>query len=116
MSRGIRQWCRSCLVCYARRSAPTRAHHVFQQDPVIEPLQLVVVDILGPLEPTTDRGNKYVLVIVDYLTKWSEAYPLLNQTTEAIAQRIVDEFICRFGIPEQIHSDQSRHFESELFA
>jgi transposase InsO family protein len=73
------------------------------------------VDILGPLELATERNNKYILVVVDYLTKWSEAYAMPNQTAETVSSKIVDEFVCRFGIPEQLHSDQGRQFESELF-
>ena len=71
---------------------------------------------MGPLQPATTRGNFYVLVILDYLTKWSEAYAIPDQTTEVLATKIVEEFICRFGIPEQLHSDQGRQFESTQFS
>ena len=115
MSGDVRQWCRTCDVCNGRRPAPTRPHHALQQDPVSEPLQRVAVDILGPLDPVTTKGNRYVLVVVDYLTKWGEAYAIPNQTAETVARVIVDEFVCRYGMPEQLHSDQGRQFESELF-
>jgi hypothetical protein len=115
MAKDVRLWCRSCVICCARRSAPSHPHHALQQDPVSEPLQRIAVDILGSLEPATPRANKYILVVVDYLTKWSEAYALPNQTAETVALKIVEEFVCRFGIPEQLHSDQGRQFESELF-
>jgi hypothetical protein len=84
-------------------------------DPVSEPLQRIAIDVLGPLDPPTDDGNRYVLVIVDYLTKWAEAYAMPDQTTLEIAKHLVDDFICRFGIPTQLHSDQGRQFESAIF-
>lgn len=115
MAFDVRHWCRSCKSCGGRKGEPTRAHHTLQQDPVSEPVQRVAVDILGPLAPATSQGNLYVLVIVDYLTKWSEAYAIPDQTAETVANKIVEEFVCRYGIPEQLHSDQGRQFESELF-
>jgi hypothetical protein len=86
-----------------------------QSDVVGEPLQRVAVDILGPLDPPTSKGSRYVLVIVDYLTKWAEAYAMPSQTAEDVALPIVQEFVCRLGIPRQLHSDQGRQFESALF-
>ena len=69
------------------------------------------MDILGPL-PLTSRGNKYVLVVSDYFTKWTESYALPNQEASTVAEKLVDEFICRFGVPRELHSDQGRNFES----
>eukprot|EP00731_Ephydatia_muelleri_P004061 Em0002g237a len=80
-------------------------------DPVERPLQRVAMDILGPL-PETEKGNKYILVIGDYFTKWKEAYPLPNMEAMTVARHLVSEFMCRFGVPEQLHSDQGRNFES----
>ena len=68
---------------------------------------------MGPL-PETSRGNKYILVIADYFTKWSEAYPIPNMEAITVAKCLVNEFICRFGVPEQLHSDQGRNFESKV--
>ena len=73
----------------------------------------VTVDILGPL-PQTPSGNKYVLVAGDYFTKWIEAYAIPNQEAITIAQKLLDEMFCRFSLPEKLHSDQGRQFESEI--
>ena len=70
------------------------------------PLKKIQIDILGPL-PETNRGNKYVAVVVDMYTKWPEAYALPNQEA--------DNFVCRFGCPRGVLSDQGRNFESRLF-
>lgn len=43
-------------------------------------------------------------------------YPLPNQEAVAIAEVLVKEFVCRFGTPREIHSDQGRNFESKVFA
>ena len=71
------------------------------------------IDILGPL-PTTARNNKYILVVGDYFSKWKEAYPMPNMEATTIANLLVNEFICRFGVPECLHTDQGRNFEASL--
>ena len=78
----VRQWCRSCDVCFAHKVKPTRPHHAMQTDEVSEPVQRVALDILGPLNPPTSAGIRYILMVVDYLTKWAEAFPMPDQTAE----------------------------------
>ena len=72
------------------------------------------LDILGPLL-TTSKGNTCILVIADYLTRWVKAYAFPNQTAETIAQTLVIEFLSRFECPLEIHMDQGRNFQSDLF-
>ena len=69
----------------------------------------------GPL-PVTEAGNKYLLIAMDYFSKWPEAYPLPNQEAVTVAEVLVKELVCRFGIPLYIHSDQGCNFESAVFA
>ena len=69
---------------------------------------------MGPL-PVTSRGQKYVLVIVDYFTKWAEAVPLPNQEAATVARALVETIVCRLGAPAVLHSDQGRNFQSRLF-
>ena len=68
-------------------------------------MQLVAVDILGPL-PESPAGNSYVLVAGDYFTRWMEAYPIPNQEAITVAKKLTDELFCSFSLPEQLHSDQ----------
>ena len=64
------------------------------------PFQVIALDILGP-PPTTKIGSKYVLVIGDYFSKWTEAFPIIDMETKTVAKVLIDEFICRFGTPKQ---------------
>ena len=88
-------------------------HHVYERQVTTEPLQRVAVDILA-LDPPTKRGNRYVLVIVDYFTKWMEALPMTNQRAKTCIRKFVTQFVCRFGIPDQCHSDMGVQFESKI--
>lgn len=78
------------------------------------PMDRVGIDIYGPL-PQTERGHKYILVVGDYFTRYMEAYCLPDQQAETVAHTLVTEFIARYGTPLEIHSDQGRNFESDLF-
>ncbi|KRX56741.1 Retrovirus-related Pol polyprotein from transposon [Trichinella sp. T9] len=71
------------------------------------------VDIIGPFQ-RTERGNKYILTVQDYFSKWPEAYPISDMTASTVARTLVNEFICRYGAAESLHSDQGRHFEAAL--
>ena len=75
------------------------------------PPERIQIDILGPL-PETDRGNKFVAVVVDMYTKWPEAYALPDQEAGTVAQVVMDNFVCHFGCPRGVLSDQGRNFES----
>ena len=78
------------------------------------PMERIAVDILGEL-PTTDKGNKYILVVADYFTKWTESFAMPNMEAQTVARIIVEELVTRFGVPAAIHSDQGPQFESVLF-
>ena len=75
----------------------------------------MAVDIVGPL-PITRHGNEYIMVVGDYFTKWKEAFAIPNHTALTVADKLVSEVFCRFGCPLQLHTDQGREFESNLFA
>ena len=78
-------------------------------------MERIAVDVLGPL-PITEAGNKYLLVIMDYFSKWPEVHPMPNHEASTVAEILVKEVVSRFGVPVTIHSDQGRNFESSLIA
>lgn len=104
-----------CDSCTAQKGPTRRSHAPLQQYQVGAPMERVGVDILGPF-PTTDQGNRYVLVAMDYFTKWPEAYAVPDQSAATTAERLVSEMFCRFGVPEELHSDQGRNFEAGVFS
>ncbi len=106
----IHHWCQSCLTCASRKTPTPRRKAALQPIKVGYPMQLMAIDPL----PESDNANSYVLVVSDYFTKWVEAFPMPNQEARTVAKNLVDKVICRFSIPEQLHSDQVRQFESEV--
>ena len=57
-----------------------------------------------------------MLVAVDYMTKWAEAYALPNEEASTCMTALYNGMFSRFGMPNQLHSDQGRNFESKLFS
>uniref|UniRef100_A0A0A9VSQ4 Integrase catalytic domain-containing protein n=1 Tax=Lygus hesperus TaxID=30085 RepID=A0A0A9VSQ4_LYGHE len=78
------------------------------------PFERVAIDVVGPL-PKSDKGNRFIVVVMDYFTKWPEAYPVVDQKAETVAEGLVTHVISRFGIPQELHSDQGTNFESCVF-
>ena len=110
----VARYCRSCDVC--QRTIPKgRVGKVpLQKMPVIdEPFKRVAVDLVGPIKPVTDKGNRYILVLVDYATRYPEAVALPSIQTEVVAEALVSMY-SRLGIPEEILSDHGTQFVSEL--
>ena len=79
------------------------------------PLERIAIDIVGPL-PRMENGNEYIMVVTNYFTKWAEAYAVPDNTAQTVADKLLNEFVCRFGVPQCIHTDQGREFEGHLFA
>lgn len=107
-------YCKQCLQCQSRKMPPRAPKAPLKSNVTGVPLEKVGMDIIGPL-PLSNRGNKYILSIQCYFTKWVEMYPIPDIKVETIAKKFVNEFICRYGLINQIVTDQGRQFESSLF-
>ncbi|UYV84436.1 K02A2.6-like [Cordylochernes scorpioides] len=110
----VENWCRRCTTCAASKGPQTRSRGKMRESNVGAPFERIAIDVAGPI-PVTEDGNKYLLVAMDYFTKWPEVYAIPNQEAATVARVIVDNLICRFGVPLELHSYQGRNFESEIF-
>ncbi|KAJ1097376.1 hypothetical protein NDU88_002496 [Pleurodeles waltl] len=70
------------------------------------------MDLIGPIVPST-KGHTYILVMVDYATRYPEAIPLKSITTKTVAQAMINVF-SRVGFPHEILTDQGTPFMSTL--
>ena len=100
--------CQTCPKC--QRTAPRPSvRNLLIPKPIIETLfERLAIDIVGPL-PKTSRGHRYLLVIVDYATRYPEALPLRAATTKAVARELILLF-SRVGIVREILTDQGSCF------
>lgn len=107
----IERKCKSCERCVRRKSRVQKAAKLVNIK-VSAPLELVCIDFLS-LEPDS-RDTRNILVITDHFTKYAQAYPTRDQTAKTVATVLWENFICHYGFPRRIHSDQGACFESEL--
>jgi hypothetical protein len=56
-------------------------------------MERIAIDILGEL-PETDKGNRYIVVISEYYTKWTESHPMQNMKASTVAIKILATNIC----------------------
>lgn len=69
----------------------------------------IVVDVVGPLR-RTDQQNKHIIFVMDYFFKWVAVDTLVNQEVATVAEELVKDWVCLFGVPLELQSDQGRNF------
>ena len=113
LRKDIDLWIRQCDVCAANKPAVQRPKATLGDMRVGAPWDRLSMDILGPL-PLTKRGNRFVFVVCDAFTKWTEIFAIPDQTAPTCASILLNEVIGRYGCPYDLHSDQGRNFESDI--
>ena len=108
-STDAKHWCAKCRVCAARKTVAPHTRAPLHTVQAGFPMQTVAVDILGPL-PDSPAGNRYILVAMDYFTRWAEAYPIPNQEAATVAPKLVNEMFLRFS-----HMQTEHHHQKELY-
>ena len=78
------------------------------------PFAIWGMDLLGPF-PMATAQRKYLIVAIDYFTKWIEAKPLAKITTKQVAQFLWENVMCRYGIPRILVTDNGTQFNNEEF-
>ncbi|KRX75070.1 Transposon Ty3-I Gag-Pol polyprotein [Trichinella sp. T6] len=97
--RDVMAWCDRCEACARRKTSPIVNRAPMESIVVGNPMEIVAVDILGPV-PRSKNGNSYIMVVTDYFTRWVEAYELPNQQAETVARKLVQQFLCRRLVTE----------------
>ena len=102
-----------CHQCQKNQPKPKGQHNTLASTPVGDAFCKWSIDFVGPL-PTSRYGHSYILTAKDCFTRWVEAFPTENMTAQTVARTLEKEIFSRYGIPEQIHSDQGTQFTSQL--
>ena len=110
----VLEWVASCPLCNRMKVPKIKSEPKQIPLPTVRvPFDRLALDFIGPL-PTTDKGNKHILVCVDYCTRWPEAFATRDQLATTVAEIIVNEIVCRHGAPREILTDQGQNFRSQL--
>lgn len=107
------KYVKTCLDCQTRKTPKQAPAGLLQPIPVGKAFQRLGIDFLGPFRRSS-RGKVYIIVAVDYATKWVEAEA--TRTTDAVetAKFLIDRIICKYGCPEEILTDRGSNFKSTL--
>ncbi len=110
----IHRFVRGCLTCASHGGTGRRHQAPLKSIPVGGPFDRIGGDIMEM--PQTERGNRYVVVLIEYLTKWVEVYATSDQTSETIARLLVhvDQVVCRHRVPGVLLLDRGANLLSEL--
>ncbi len=109
----VKRACNACQVCEQVKAVQHTQRTLLQ--PILSgyPNQRLGLDIMGPF-PQSRTGNVYLLVMVNFFTKWAEAAPLPNQEARTVAEAVFTHWVVRYGTPDTIRTDQGSKFESRL--
>lgn len=114
MKKDIQEFIKTCRECQLKKLT-----RIKNKQPMVitntpgSAFDKLSLDIMGPL-PITDHNNQYILTMQDLLTKYSVAVPLQEATSITIADAFTKEFICIYGTPRAILTDQGTNFLSAL--
>ena len=72
------------------------------------------VDIIGKISPKSSSGHEFILVAIDYFTKWVEATSYAKLNAAKVAAFIRSHIICRYGVPHELISDRGVHCRGEV--
>ena len=78
------------------------------------PFSVWGIDIIGNISPKSSNGHEYILVAIDYFTKWVEATSYAGLTAAIVAKFFRSHIIYRYGVPHELISDRGVHFRGKV--
>eukprot|EP00253_Pinus_taeda_P026101 PITA_26101 len=104
---------RSCHACQIFNSKTKRPPAPLQPVVVVGPFTKWGIDFMT-CNPTSAGGHGYIIVAVDYFTKWAEAMPTLNNSGETAALFFFNHVVSKFSVPQAIVTDHGSHFRNHM--
>ena len=112
MCKDAKDFCNECVLCQRRHRPSPKKRAPMITEATSRPFKRIAIDITEM--PTSASGNKCALVVMDYFSKYVKIYPMPDQKTETVLEALFDR-VYELGVPERLHSDQGRQFESDMF-
>ena len=110
----VTRFCQSCDVCQRTIQKGRVPKAALEDMPIIDvPFKRIAIDIVGPINPMSERKNRYILTVVDFATRYPEAVALPSIETERVAEALL-EIYSRVGFPSEVLSDRGSNFTSDM--
>ena len=113
ISKDITKWTKTCQKCQMSKITKHTTPHIGSLPQPKRRFADIHVDIVGPLPYS--NGYRYLFTAIDRSTRWPEAYPIPDATSESCARSVI-QWISRYGVPENITSDRGTPFTSQLWS
>ncbi|PKI66318.1 hypothetical protein CRG98_013280 [Punica granatum] len=78
------------------------------------PFSMWGMDVIGPINPKASNRHLYILVAIDYFTKWIEVITLASVTAKAVARFLKRDIIARYGVPATLVTDNAKNLNNKL--
>ena len=113
MRKDVETYVKNCLTCARRKAYGSRKAPLHPIPPADKVWERIAMDIVGPLQES-QLGNKYILVMSDYASRFVITIPMEDQRAQTVAAHFVDKVITKYGAPEKVLTDQGTNFLSKL--
>nr|XP_027109327.1 uncharacterized protein LOC113729203 [Coffea arabica] len=114
MERDCIDFVRRCIKCQMHgdviRAPPTELHSMIAP----WPCSMWGMDVIGTIDPPASNGHRFILVAIEYFTKWVEAESFKHVTKKVVANFLRDHIICRFGVPETLITDNAKNLNNDM--
>jgi len=107
------EFCKTCLGC--QMVGRISKWDMMPLNPIleIELFDVWGIDFMGPF--SNSFGNQYILIAMDYVSKWAEAIPSRTNDNKVVIKFLKENIFSRFGTPRAIISDNGTHFCNRSF-
>ncbi|PKI35276.1 hypothetical protein CRG98_044339 [Punica granatum] len=78
------------------------------------PFSMWGIDVISPINPKTSNGHMFILVAIDYFTKWIEAITLTSVTANVVARFLKRDIIARYEVPETTITDNAKNLNNRI--
>src|SRR6266498_5833897 len=111
MYEDIREYVQTCDAC--QRKENPKANNILHLIELKASFQRIGIDIVGLLT-ITKKGNRYIVMAMDYFTKWLIAKAIKEATAKTVSKFIYEKIICKHRCPQVLQSDRGTHFVNRV--
>ena len=112
MNKDIRKYITHCALCHRDR-AKVQAYPLQMTEIPECPFDKIAIDVVTECK-TSSSGNRHILTIIDHLTRWPEAFPILDKSADTIVSTFINEYFLVHMCARYILSDNGMEFKNHL--
>ncbi|PKI77688.1 hypothetical protein CRG98_001918, partial [Punica granatum] len=105
---------RHCHLCQVYANHIKAPHNELRPMAASWPFSMWGIDVIGPINPKVSNGHMFILVAIDYFTKWIKAITLASVTANAVARFLKCDIIARYEVPETIITNNAKNLNNKM--